>query len=1081
MISTATLTEKVQRLQKSPSNIRNICILAHVDHGKTTLADSLVASNGIISQRQAGKLRYLDDREDEQLRGITMKSSAIALQYITSHNEYLINLIDSPGHVDFSGEVSTGLRLCDGALVVVDALEGVCPQTQAVLQQAWVEGIKPCLVINKVDRLILELNYSPTEAYYHLQQILEQVNAVTGSLFTTEVMEAAATGNKDHSTDKDASTQEGGEEVVYDWSAGLEDTDDSAIYFSPELGNVVFASALDGWGFSVSHFAELYSKKLGIRADVLNKTLWGDYFLNTKSKRIFKGAQAKGKKPLFVQFVLDNIWAVYDAVVVSKNKERIEKIVSSMQLKISARDSRNNDPKVHLAAIFNQWLPLAPALLSMVVAHLPSPEQLSGDRVEKLMCSNARIFDSFPLETQRLRDDFISCNKSVDCPTIIFVSKLFTVDRQTLPVHQVRPLTEVEIAERRQKAREAHQARMAARQEEEEATRENESAPSSTSASRQTSSEEIQDPTIFLAFSRVYSGVIRRGQQLFILQPRYDPSDDIKMVDTAQGLPEHCASFTVGDLYILMGRQVLPVDEVPAGNIVGIAGAEDYIIKSATISSTLACPAFRPMVFAASPIVRVAIEPLNAADMPALVKGMKLLNQADPSVEVYVQETGEHVLATAGEVHLKKCIDDLRKSYAKVDVRVSDPIIPFRETVIPPPKMDMVNEVISSENEITGLSTLQDSREQMTNTTTSHKTQLLNVEAVSLPEDVTKLLETNSQFLKSLALLTSSKREVKLNQETIEKLLELKSSLKSAFESPCHGDTKWENAVDRIWSFGPKHIGPNILLNCVSSYQRSSVWSVLETQSTKCPLRDNDNSIVSGFQLATLSGPLCEEPMRGVCFVLREWNEIELITEDANGQSKRVGLDTKNISKNTGEQNFENSTSVFAPRKKITSGQLISSMKEACRRAFLARPARLMAAMYTCRILATADVLGRLYSVIGRCVGRIISEEMIEGSTVFSVEALIPVAESFGFAEELRKRTSGLASPQLVFSHWEVIPSDPFWVPSTEEELLHFGDKADSDNVARGYMNAVRRRKGLHVDEKIVEHAEKQRTLKKNK
>lgn len=87
----------------------------------------------------------------------------------------MINLIDSPGHVDFSGEVSTGLRLCDGALVVVDALEGVCPQTQAVLQQAWVEGIKPCLVINKVDRLILELNYSPTEAYYHLQHILEQV------------------------------------------------------------------------------------------------------------------------------------------------------------------------------------------------------------------------------------------------------------------------------------------------------------------------------------------------------------------------------------------------------------------------------------------------------------------------------------------------------------------------------------------------------------------------------------------------------------------------------------------------------------------------------------------------------------------------------------------------------------------------------------------------------------------------------------------------------------------------------------------------------------------------------------------
>ncbi len=97
------------------------------------------------------------------------------LSPITEQREYLVNLIDSPGHVDFSGEVSTGLRLCDGALIVVDAVEGVCPQTQAVLQQAWMDGIKPCLVINKVDRLILELHYSPTEAYYHLQQILEQV------------------------------------------------------------------------------------------------------------------------------------------------------------------------------------------------------------------------------------------------------------------------------------------------------------------------------------------------------------------------------------------------------------------------------------------------------------------------------------------------------------------------------------------------------------------------------------------------------------------------------------------------------------------------------------------------------------------------------------------------------------------------------------------------------------------------------------------------------------------------------------------------------------------------------------------
>lgn len=260
-----------------------------------------------------------------------------------------------------------------------------------------------------------------------------------------------------------------------------------------------------------------------------------------------------------------------------------------------------------------------------------------------------------------------------------------------------RPLTEEEIAERRELARQKHQAKMASQ---EGGTEEKLLDPVDEPAPQIDANASNQNDSVFLGFSRVFSGLLKRGQTLYILQPRYRPQDVVLLDEPAESLPPHVCTFTVGGLYILMGRDVVPVSQVPAGNVVGIAGLEKSVVKSAAISSTLACPAFTAMNIIAAPIVRVAVEPLHAADLRALVDGMKLLNQADPSVELLVQETGEHVLAAAGEVHLQKCLDDLENQYARVKFKVSAPIIPFRETVIPPPTVDMVNEEISAENEV---------------------------------------------------------------------------------------------------------------------------------------------------------------------------------------------------------------------------------------------------------------------------------------------------------------------------------------------------------------------------------------------
>lgn len=627
--------ETLVDLQKNAERIRNICILAHVDHGKTTLADSLVAANGIISGRMAGRLRYMDSRTDEQERGITMKSSAIALYYKTDGNQYLINLIDSPGHIDFCGEVSTATRLCDGCLIVVDVVEGVCPQTNAVLRQAWKEGLKPVLVLNKLDRLILELKMTPAEAYKQLQIVLEQVNAIAGELFMSKVLE------QQESTSSAADQLTEMEEL---------DLQEEKVYFTPESGNVVFACAVDAWGFHIWDFAKFWAKKTGVTEKLLKRCLWGDFYLDLKSKRIRKGAFDKGKKPLFVQLILSNIWAVYDAVLTQKDGEKVERIMNSLEIKMSARDQRHNDPKIHLQAIFSQWLPLAAAILNAVCRHLPSP--LSS---ENTAVNIAKAFDEKSIKL---------CENNDEQPTLVFVSKMFAVETRALPSNRHQPLTMYEIQRRRKDALEKQRVTFDKTAESPETVQ-----FSSGDPPKQPISES---DLIFLAFARVFNGRLKPGKKLFDIPGAVSKCEPIEV--------------EIGDLYLLMGRELENLEEASVGNIVGISGLEDYILKSATLASLPDCPPVSPLQFYADPIVRVSVETAKPSQMPALVKALKLLNQADPCVRTFVQDTGEHVLVTAGEVHLERCVKDLKEwlgSEVVEDLIVSEPIIPLWRRLCP--------------------------------------------------------------------------------------------------------------------------------------------------------------------------------------------------------------------------------------------------------------------------------------------------------------------------------------------------------------------------------------------------------------
>lgn len=180
------MVRKIQELMHKPEHIRNMGIVAHIDHGKTTLSDNLLAGAGMMSFDLAGKQLVLDSDVLEQQRGITIDAANVSMVHEYRGEDYLINMIDTPGHVDFGGNVTRAMRAVDGVIVVVCAVEGTMPQTETVLRQALKERVKPVLFINKVDRLINELRLTPEEMQRRFIEIISDFNKIVRSMAPPE-------------------------------------------------------------------------------------------------------------------------------------------------------------------------------------------------------------------------------------------------------------------------------------------------------------------------------------------------------------------------------------------------------------------------------------------------------------------------------------------------------------------------------------------------------------------------------------------------------------------------------------------------------------------------------------------------------------------------------------------------------------------------------------------------------------------------------------------------------------------------------------------------------------------------------
>ncbi|PBP21394.1 elongation factor Tu GTP binding domain-containing protein [Diplocarpon rosae] len=1076
--------EKLVALQRNPEGIRNICILAHVDHGKTSLTDALIATNGIISPKLAGKIRYLDSRPDEQTRGITMESSAISLFFsmlrrsapdaAPEQREYLINLIDSPGHIDFSSEVSTASRLCDGAVVLVDAVEGVCSQTVTVLRQTWVEHMKPLLVINKMDRLITELKMTPGEAYIHLNKLLEQVNAVLGSFFQGERMEedlnwrervderiAAAAAKEKLKTDRE--TKNGTNTTSID-TEGMttsnnlfEEKDDEDIYFAPEKNNVIFSSAIDGWAFTVRQFASLYEKKLGIKRTAMEKVLWGDFYLDPKTKKVLGQKHLRGRnlKPMFVQLVLDQIWAVYSATTGGDKGKGdptlTEKITKSLNIALPAHITRSRDPRAILTTLFSAWLPLSTALLVSVIESLPSPPSAQQERLPALIDASP----GFNFVDPMIREAMVRSKSSSSDPVVAYISKMVSIPESDLPENKRRGALSPEEALEMGRRKRAEIARAQALEHGGAEERVSGLAEAIGEASLEENVVEEQQPDReqLIGFARIYSGTLSVGDSVYVLPPKFTPANP-------RNAPEP-QKVTVTALYLLMGRGLEPLTSVPAGVVFGIAGLSGHVLKSGTICSQLEGSVNLAGVnMASKPIVRVALEPVSPADLGKMITGLKLLIQSDPCAEYEQFESGEHVLLTAGELHLERCLTDLRERFARCEIQAGEPIVPYRETIV------RAEEMKPPANKELGRGTV--------DAVTASKQVSVRLTVRPLPTEVTNFLSKNSSAIKRLysdrkaaengvqrSGGTESAEQDDLDDiiddTKVLSLTEFKRELQATFASIRGQRDIWANVVEQITAFGPRRTGPNLLIDTTKDgicgrFLREEGDEKEPTVGDTLEARDFSDKISYAFQLATAQGPMCNEPVQGIAVFLEEVTVTPSADDESSARDKLGRL----------------------------TGEIIKTVQQAIKQGFLDWSPRLLLAMYSCEIQASTEVLGRVYDVLTRRRGRVQSEAMNEGTPFFTIQSLLPVAESFGFSDEIRKRTSGAASPQLIFQGYEILDEDPFWVPFTEDDLEDLGELADKENVAKRYMDGVRKRKGLMVSgKKLVKDAEKQKTLKR--
>ncbi|KAI3640514.1 hypothetical protein MIR68_001392 [Amoeboaphelidium protococcarum] len=754
----------MQQLLSNPVNIRNVCLIGPLHSGKTLLAGILINSCMFlqqVNQNQQNHVnsmpfidihsdsrkehptlgRYLDNLFMERSRRISLDAHPITLMlqsYKRDGKRYAVNLMDTPGHPDFMALLpGCALPLSECAVLVLDVCEGVTLSAEKQIEACLQSNVRLVLCVNKLDRLILELRLPPADAYHKIRHCIEQVNLVIRDYF-----------------------KERGDGVVVDsmWEQ---------YRISPELNNVLFASAQYGSMFTLSSFASIYatrcwqkgSKNLNLQE--FTRRLWGDLYYNQDSRKFTRQQRLEGQsKKLersFVHFILNPLYKVFSNTLVAEKRRQLNRIVTE-GLKMAPKDVKfkalEGNARPQLSKILQAFFgdSSVGAFADLVVDNSPSPIQESAIARQQSL-----------IAVDSLRPVYSSSN--TDGPLIIRIAK-------HIP---------------------------------------------------------NKDGKSFSLFGRVISGQLTAGARLSYIDG-FDSSSGVQTV-------------TVQNVWLYQTRHRIPVKSLGVGSWAlfdvvvmkqspGTVNAKYNLLigSSELFKDSLDTNQISSINFNHNTVNntnnvmsywKICIEPLVASELPQMIEALKLLQKKYPALVVQVEESGEHALLGTGELYMDCVMSDLRNVFGQIEVRVSDPMVVFREGIEDRSPLKCVAESLNKKNRI-----------------------YITAEPMSaqLAQD-----------------LHDGRIDLRMNKKELRKLLENKYG--------------WDKLMSRnIIAFGPENGRPtNVLINDTipEDVDQELLLSII-------------NDLKLGFQWACREGPLCEEPLHGIVFKLID---LQLASESADDRN----------------------------------------------------------------------------------------------------------------------------------------------------------------------------------------------------